>query len=140
MLNVMSLLPVISLAARRLQSSRNVCQLSSFLANLKQYGVPRTDQRYSARLRGKGGKGHCYSLSQILLVLLKSQDVTNSLVFSTLFLFVVCFAGLIHVEIELHAHRQMLQVLNQPKDEKVVLKNTANDEKTNEIDILYPYS
>ena len=60
--------------------------------------------------------------------------------FSTLFLFVVCFAGLIHVEIELHAHRQMLQVLNQPKNEKVVLKNTANDEKTNEIDILYPYS
>ena len=71
----------------------------------------------------------------------KTKPISNSLAFSTLFLSVVlCFAGLIHVEIELHAHRQMLQVLNQPKDEKLALKNTANEEKTNEMNILYPYS
>ena len=56
--------------------------------------------------------------------------VHNKLVFSSLFLFVICFAGLIHVEIELYAHRQMLQALSQPKEEKVELKNAANDEKT----------
>ena len=67
----------------------------------------------------------------------KTKPIFNSLVFSTLFLSFVCFAGLIRVEIELHAHRQMLQVLNQPIDEKLVLKNTANDEKTNEMNILY---
>ena len=66
--------------------------------------------------------------------------VHNKLVFSSLFLFVICFAGLIHVEIELHAHRQMLQALSQPKEEKVELKNTANDEKTNEMIMLFPYS
>ena len=65
----------------------------------------------------------------------KMAPVHNKLVFSSLFLFVVCFAGLIHVEIELHAHRQMLQALNQPKEEKVELKNTANDEKTNEMSL-----
>ena len=66
--------------------------------------------------------------------------VHNKLVFSSLFLFVICFAGLIHVEIELYAHRQMLQALSQPKEEKVELKNTANDEKTNEMIMLFPYS
>ena len=66
--------------------------------------------------------------------------VHNKLVFSSLFLFVICFAGLIHVEIELYAHRQMLQALSQPKEEKVELKNTENDEKTNEMIMLFPYS
>ena len=69
----------------------------------------------------------------------KAKPVSNSLVFSSLFLTVVCFAGLIHVEIELHAHRQMLQVLNQPKEEKLELKNLANDEKPTEMNFLYPY-
>nr|XP_058962172.1 collectin-12-like [Pocillopora verrucosa] len=69
----------------------------------------------------------------------KAKPVSNSLVFSSLFLSVVCIAGLIHVEIELHAHRQMLQVLNQPKEEKLELKNLANDEKPTEMNILYPY-
>ena len=69
----------------------------------------------------------------------KAKPVSNSLVFSSLFLTVVCFAGLIHVEIELHAHRQMLQVLNQPKEEKLELKNLANDEKPTAMNILYPY-
>ena len=66
--------------------------------------------------------------------------VHNKLVFSSLFLFAICFAGLIHVEIELYAHRQMLQALSQLKEEKVELKNTANDEKTNEMIMLFPYS
>ena len=66
--------------------------------------------------------------------------VDNKLVFSSLFLFVICFAGLIHVEIELYAHRQMLQALSQPKEEKVELRNTENDEKTNEMIMLFPYS
>ena len=70
----------------------------------------------------------------------KAKPVSNSLVFSSLFLSVVCFVALIHVEIELHAHRQMLQVLNQPKEEKLKLKNLANDEKPTEMNILYPYS
>ena len=65
--------------------------------------------------------------------------VDDKLVFSSLFLFVICFAGLIHVEIELYAHRQILQALSQPKEEKVELKNTAN-EKTNEMIMLFPYS
>ncbi|CAH3043314.1 unnamed protein product [Pocillopora meandrina] len=70
----------------------------------------------------------------------KMTPVHNKLVFSSLFLFVICFAGLIHVEIELYAHRQMLQGLSQLKEEKVELKNTANDKKTNEMIRLFPYS
>ncbi|PFX12078.1 Roundabout-like 2 [Stylophora pistillata] len=49
-------------------------------------------------------------------------------------------AGLIHVEIELHAHRQMLPVLNQPNEEKLTLENAAYDERTNERNILHPNS
>ena len=70
----------------------------------------------------------------------KMTPVHNKLVFSSLFLFVICFAGLIHVEIELHAHRQILQALSQPKEEKVELTNTANDEKNKEMIMLFPYS
>ena len=82
------------------------------------------------------------NLAEANSVMEKSEmtPVHNKLVFSSLFLFVICFAGLIHVEIELHAHRQMLQALSQPKEEKVELKNTANDEKTNEMIMLFPYS
>ena len=58
----------------------------------------------------------------------KTRPVSNTLVFSSLFLSVICFAGLIHVEIELHVHRQMLQVLSQPREEKIELRNTAHDE------------
>ena len=43
--------------------------------------------------------------------------------------FFLYFAGLIHVEIELHAHRQMLQVLSQPKEDKLELQNTTEDER-----------
>ena len=61
------------------------------------------------------------------------NPVHNKLVFSSLVLTVVCFAGLIHVEIQLHAHRQMLNVLNQPKE-------VTLDEQTSEIIMSFPYT
>ena len=77
----------------------------------------------------------------------KTRPVSNSLVFSSLFLSVICFAGLIHVEIELHVHRQMLQVLSQPKEDKIELRNTAevrvrntaevNDENDTRMKVLH---
>ena len=66
----------------------------------------------------------------------KARSVSNSLVFSSLFLSVICFAGLIHVEIELHVHRQMLQVLNQPGEEKIEPKSAARDEISSLMKIL----
>ena len=58
----------------------------------------------------------------------KNRPVFNLVIFSSMFLSVICFAGLIRVEIELHVHRQMLQVLNQQREEKIEIQNTANDE------------
>jgi len=50
------------------------------------------------------------------------RPVSNTVVFSSIFLSVaVCFVALIHVEIELHAHRKMLQVLNQQREENLEL-------------------
>ena len=40
----------------------------------------------------------------------------SSAIFSVTF--AICFVALIHVEIELHVHRQMLQVLNQERDQE----------------------
>ena len=62
----------------------------------------------------------------------KNRSVSNRVMFSSIFLSVLCFAGLIHVEIELHVHRQMLQVLNQQNEEKLELRSTANDDNINE--------
>ena len=59
----------------------------------------------------------------------KTHPVSNTVVFSSIFLSVVCLSGLIHVEIELHVHRQMLQVLNQQREEKLELRNTAYEDK-----------
>ena len=57
----------------------------------------------------------------------KSRPVSNTVMYSSIFFFVaVCFAALIHVEIELHAHRQMLQVLNQQRQENVEPRNTVH--------------
>ena len=51
------------------------------------------------------------------------------MVYSTVFLsFAVCFAGLIHVEIELHAHRQMFRALNQQREENTELRATLHGE------------
>ena len=66
----------------------------------------------------------------------KAKVVSNMLVFPSLFLSVICFAGLIHVEIELHVHRKMLQSLNQPKEVKLGLRNTVNKEDESGMKIL----
>ena len=55
----------------------------------------------------------------------KTRPVSKALVSSSLFLSVICFAGLIHVDIELNVRRQMLQVSSQPTEEKLKLRSTA---------------
>jgi len=55
----------------------------------------------------------------------KTRPVSNPMVFS--FCFAVCFVALIHVEIELHAHREMLQVLNQQREENLGLLNSIHE-------------
>ena len=67
----------------------------------------------------------------------KNRPVPSTVMFSSVFLSVLCFAGLIHVEIELHVHRQMLQVLNQQREEKLEPRKTANDENESEMKILH---
>ena len=43
----------------------------------------------------------------------------------------ICFVALIHVEIELHVHRQMLQVLNQEREDSIQLRKVVDGhEKT----------
>lgn len=43
----------------------------------------------------------------------------------------VCFVTLIHVEIELRAHRQMLEIVNQGREESIELRNiVGRHEKT----------
>jgi len=59
----------------------------------------------------------------------KTCPLSNTVVFSSILLSVICLSGLVHVEMELHVHRQMLQVLNQQREEKAELRNTAQEEK-----------
>ena len=43
----------------------------------------------------------------------------------------ICFVALIHVEIELHVYRQMLQVLNQEREDSIELRKAVDrHEKT----------
>ena len=43
----------------------------------------------------------------------------------------ICFVALIHVEIELHVYRQMLQVLNQEREDSIELRKVVDrHEKT----------
>ncbi len=67
----------------------------------------------------------------------KKHPVYNTVMFSSIFLSVICFAGLIHVEIELHVHRQMLQVLNRQREENLELRNTANEENESVMKMLH---
>ena len=55
----------------------------------------------------------------------KIRPVSNTVVFSLCF--AVCFAALIHVEIELHAHRRMFQVLNQQREENIELLKSISE-------------
>ena len=61
------------------------------------------------------------------------------MMYSIVFLsFALCFVGLIHVEIELHAHRQMLRVLNQQRQENIELRPTQNGETNHSPSQLLP--
>ena len=68
--------------------------------------------------------------SVVLLIMEPSKKgpVSNTWVFSLIALsFALCFVALIHVEIELHAHRKMLQVLTHQREENVHSLSTVND-------------
>lgn len=61
----------------------------------------------------------------------KTVAFSNTVVTPSVFLSIaVCFVGLIHVEIELYAHREMLRVLNHQSEEKVELPNTVRVSRT----------
>ena len=62
---------------------------------------------------------------------LKTRPVSNTVVFSLCF--AVCFVALIHVEIELHAHRKMLQVLNQQREDNIELLNSIREKTTDPL-------
>ena len=67
----------------------------------------------------------------------KIRSVSSTVMFSSIFLSVICFAGLIHVEMELHVHRQMLQVLNQQREEKLEDRKTAHEDKESVVKMLH---
>ena len=69
-----------------------------------------------------------------------TRVVSKTVVFSSIFLSVICLSGLIHVEMELHVHRQMLQVLNQQRDEKLEQRNTAHEDKESTIKVSHSES
>ena len=50
---------------------------------------------------------------------------SNTSIFLSL---VVCFVALVHVEVELHAHRQMLQVLSQQRADNCEPRKTGRNE------------
>jgi len=56
----------------------------------------------------------------------KTRPASNTVAFSLCF--AVCFAALVHVEIELYDHRQMLQGLTQQKEENLKPRNTVHKE------------
>ena len=56
---------------------------------------------------------------------------SKTLAFSSIFLsVVVCFVALVHVEVELHAHRQMLQVLSQQRADNFEPRKTVHEPNT----------
>lgn len=59
----------------------------------------------------------------------KTPSVSNPVKFSSVIFsvcFAVCFVVLIHVEIELRVHRQMLQVLNQEREDGIELRKVVS--------------
>ena len=57
----------------------------------------------------------------------KKRPISTTLACSVVvFSFALCFVTLIHVEIELHAHRNMLQVLTQQREEGIHSRRTVN--------------
>jgi len=61
----------------------------------------------------------------------KKCPASNTVVFSLCF--AVCFVALIHVEIELNAHRKMLQVLNQQREDNIELLNSIGEKTTDPL-------
>ena len=58
----------------------------------------------------------------------KKRPISKTLACSlVVFSFTLCFVTLIHVEIELHAHRNMLQVLTLQSEEGIHSRRTVND-------------
>ena len=58
----------------------------------------------------------------------KKRPISTTLACSVVvFSFALCFVTLIHVEIELHAHRNMLQVLTLQREEGIHSRRTVND-------------
>ena len=58
----------------------------------------------------------------------KKRPISKTLACSVVvFSFALCFVTLIHVEIELHAHRNMLQVLTLQREEGIHSRRTVND-------------
>ena len=56
----------------------------------------------------------------------KKRPINNPLVFSSIvFSFALCIVALIHIEIELNAHRKMLQVLTQQREESIHSRGTV---------------
>ena len=70
----------------------------------------------------------------------KNRSVSSPVVFSSIFLSVVCLSGLIHVEMELHVHRQMLQVLNQQTEEKLEQRSRNRAHEDKESFVKMPHS
>ena len=59
----------------------------------------------------------------------KTHPVSNTLALSSIFLsLVVCFMTLVHVEVELQAHGQMLQVLSHQRMDNFGPRKTVHDE------------
>ena len=59
----------------------------------------------------------------------KKHPVPNTLAFSSIFLSLfVCFVTLVHLEVELHSHRQMLQVLSHQRMDNFGPRKTLHDE------------
>ena len=48
----------------------------------------------------------------------------------------ICFVALIHVEIELHVHRQMLQVLNREREDSIELRKVVDRHEKNIDSVL----
>ena len=70
----------------------------------------------------------------------KTRPVSSTVMFSSIFLSVICLSGLIHVEMELHVHRQMIQVLNQQREEKLEHRDTSYEDKQPMIKIPHSES
>ena len=65
------------------------------------------------------------------------RPVSNSVAFISIFFgFVVCFVTLIHVEIELYSHRQILNEMKQRRQESLVKRDSTAFDDGREESVL----